>query len=91
MVRPKLIEKSVIMSVRISEFMDQLLGDIAAIESLNTGNLVSKQELVRAALEFVYNDNERLRECFRRSRENHTKRQRKPPKTSSKKKKRIDK
>lgn len=62
------------MSVRIGEYMDQLLGDIAAIETLNTEHLVTKQELVRTALDFVYRDNEKMRECFRRSRHHHARR-----------------
>ncbi len=42
--------------------------DIAALETQFSGRKVSAHELIRAAVRFVYEDNERMRECFRRSR-----------------------
>lgn len=42
--------------------------DIAAIETNVTGRSTSAQDLMRLAIKFVYEDGERLRECFRRSR-----------------------
>lgn len=42
--------------------------DIAAIESNVSGRETSLQDLIRMAVNFVYEDGERLRECFRRAR-----------------------
>lgn len=74
MARPCSLNENMVVSVRIETEMYQLLHDIAALESINSGRKVSFQELIRNALNFVYTDNERLRECFRRSRAHITKR-----------------
>lgn len=68
MARPSLFKESKVFSTRLNPEMLDLLHEIAALESINTGKKVTVQELIRSALDFVYNDNERLRECFRRSR-----------------------
>lgn len=47
---------------------------IAELEANNTGKKVSTQQLIRDAVQYVYGDNERLRECFRRTRESSSKR-----------------
>lgn len=52
----------------IEEDMIAILKDYAELETLTRGRSVSPRELIRDALRFVYFDNERLRECFRRSR-----------------------
>lgn len=54
--------------------MLQLLNDIAALQSINTGRRVSAAELIRNALNYVYTDNEILREAFKKSRSHVTKR-----------------
>lgn len=74
MARPNLLPDNLVTSVRIEKDMDDLLNDIAALETINTGRKVTKQELIRNALSFVYNDHERYRECFRRTRIRVTKR-----------------
>ena len=70
MARPCLFENSIVISTRLDREMYQKLNDISALETINTGKKVHVQELIRNALKFVYEDNERLRECFRRSRNN---------------------
>lgn len=62
------LEENTVISVRIEKKMYQMLKDIAALETLNTGRMVTVNELIRNSLDFTYSDNERLRECFRRSR-----------------------
>lgn len=74
MARPAVLEDNLVVSARIEKEMYQLLHDIAALETINTGRKVTVQELIRDALKYVYSDNERLRECFRRSRAHVTKR-----------------
>jgi len=74
MARPNSLGETVVVSARIKTDMHQMLQDIAALETINTGRPVTVQELIRNALEFVYQDNERLRECFRKSRSHITKR-----------------
>jgi len=74
MARPALLEDSVVVSARIESEMYSKLHDISALETINSGRKVSIQELIRNAIAFVYDDNERLRECFRRSRSHITKR-----------------
>lgn len=76
MVRPILVPNSIVTSVKITEEMDILLSEIASLETHNSGHLVTKQQLIRDALRFVYTDNERMRECFRRSRAVSSKRKR---------------
>jgi hypothetical protein len=68
--RPQCLEENTVVSTRIEVSMYEKLHDIAALESINTGKVVTIQELIRNALRYVYEDNERLRESFRRSRMN---------------------
>jgi hypothetical protein len=63
------LDDAEVLSLRIERSMHLLLKDLAAVETAHTGRLVFVPELIRAALNFVFNDNERLRECFRRARE----------------------
>ena len=74
MARPQLLDDNVVVSARIEKSTYQMLHDIAALETLNTGGKVTVQELIRNALKYVYCDNDRLRECFRRSRSHISKR-----------------
>ena len=68
MARPTALPPNVVISTRIEKDMYQTMHDIAALETLHTGRTVSVQELIRNAIHYVYSDNERLRESFRRSR-----------------------
>lgn len=66
--RPKKFKNSILISARLDFEQHQQLKDIADLESTHTGRQVTMQDLIRNAIKFVYEDNERLRECFRRSR-----------------------
>ncbi len=68
MARPNSLADNTVVSTRIEREMYSMLQDIAALESISTGRVVTVQELIRGALQFVYSDNERMRESFRRSR-----------------------
>lgn len=57
-----------VISTRLEFEFHQQLKDIAALETSVTGKYISVQELIRDALNFVYKDGEKMRECFRRSR-----------------------
>jgi hypothetical protein len=74
MARPQALEDNCVVSTRIEKEIYEMLHDIAALETINTHRKVTVQELIRNALKYVYSDNERLRECFRRSRAHITKR-----------------
>lgn len=74
MARPNSLEDNFVVSVRIEKDMYRMLHDIASLESLNTGRKVTVNELIRNGINYVYSDNERLRESFRRSRSHITKR-----------------
>lgn len=63
-------------SIRIPQDMHDLLQDMAIMESMHTGLQVTVNRLLCMAVEFTYLDNERLRECFRRTREKHQKQRR---------------
>jgi hypothetical protein len=66
--RPKIFKNDVVVSTRIEENEYAKVKELAALESLHTGRVVTAQELIRQAITFVYGDNERLRESFRRAR-----------------------
>lgn len=74
MARPNFLDDNLVVSARIEKEMYHTLHDIAALETISTGRKVTVQELIRGALQFVYSDNERLRESFRRSRSHINKR-----------------
>jgi hypothetical protein len=69
MARHSNFKNSLVVSTRFEEEEYQKVKDIAALETITTGRLVTAQELIRDAVSFVYGDNERLRECFRRTRQ----------------------
>ena len=46
----------------------RLLAEMAALETAAVGKTVHMCELVREAVRLYYADNDRLRECFKRSR-----------------------
>ena len=74
MSRPTVLEENLVVSARIEKSMYQMLHDIASLESINSGRKVTIQELIRNSLKYTYEDNERLRECFKKSRSHITKR-----------------
>jgi hypothetical protein len=74
MSRPTVLEENLVVSARIEKSMYQMLHDIASLESINTGRKVTIQELIRNSLKYTYENNERLRECFKKSRSHITKR-----------------
>ncbi len=74
MARRNFLNDALVVSCKIEKDMLNTLQDLAALESLHTGRTVSVQELIRNALTYVYTDNERLREAFRRSRAHVSKR-----------------
>ncbi len=66
--RKKQLAKSLVISVRFEAQEYQHVMDIANLETIATGKKTSAQQLIRDAISYVYGDNERMRECFRRSR-----------------------
>lgn len=68
MARPILVPDSISISIRLESHMYDVVREIAALETLSTGKIISTNALIRDAIHFVYGDNERLRESFRRSR-----------------------
>jgi hypothetical protein len=62
------VKEAMIVSIRfeMSEYLK--VQEIAALESLVQGKKIFTHDLIREAVKFTYSDNERLRECFRRSR-----------------------
>lgn len=61
-------KKTAIVRLRMEGEEYEMLQDLAALQSSVTGTIVSVQQLIRDAVTFTYEDNERLRFCFRRSR-----------------------
>ena len=74
MVKKKPSKDSYVFSTRLDYEQYHMLKTIAAIESSCLQENVSVQDLIRQAIKFVYEDNERLRECFRRIRSMNIKR-----------------
>lgn len=74
MARRNFLNDALVVSCKIERNMLSMLHDLAALETLHSGRTVSVQELIRNALSYVYTDNERLRESFRKSRSHISKR-----------------
>ena len=72
--RPKRLGDTEVVSVRIEREMYSMLKDIANLESTYSGRNVTALDLIRYACSFCYEDGERLREVFRRTREHINKR-----------------
>lgn len=68
MSRTKKFENSHVVSVRFEHELFEKMRELAALESIATGKQVYMLDLIRDACTFVYEDNERMRESFRRSR-----------------------
>ena len=74
MARPNSLGKTEVISFRIEYEMYEVLKQLAALETINTGVQVSVQELIRNAVKYTYGDNQHLRESFKKSRLHITKR-----------------
>lgn len=70
MARPMALDDNMVVSVRIEKGIYTMLQELASLETLHAGRVVSVNELIRNAINFTYSDNERLRECFRKTRMN---------------------
>ena len=74
MARPTTFKNSLVVSTRFEEDDYRQMQEIAALESSYTGRKITTQDLIRDACRFCYNDGERLREVFRRTRAHINKR-----------------
>lgn len=66
--RRKAIVNSEVHSIRFDPEQFELVRQIAHLHSHAHGKYISCHELIRRAVKMVYEDNEWLRECFRRIR-----------------------
>ncbi len=66
--RKRELQKIMVISIRFEEELYHMIQELASLETLHTGKVVTASQLIREAASYVYTDNERLRECFRRSR-----------------------
>ena len=66
--RKPLFKDHIVHSVKIEKGMMSRLKDLAAAETIIRGKLITVHGLIRDAIDFVYEDNERLREVFRKAR-----------------------
>lgn len=71
--RKSIFSEDVLKNVRFEKQQLETIQEISALQSMYTGRMVSPSELIRDAVSFVFGDNERMRECFRRSRGTTTK------------------
>jgi hypothetical protein len=74
MSKPIVLKDPRVISIILEGEIHDLLKELADLETARTGHHVSVVNLIRCALRFVYTDNERMRECFRRTRAFNTKR-----------------
>lgn len=65
--RPCKILNPVNVNIRMGSAEFGKVQEIAALESAAQKQVISAHELIRRAVDFVYGDNERMRECFRRA------------------------
>ena len=65
--RPCKIANPININIRMSQEEYEKVKEIAALESIAQRQVISTHELIRRAIEFVYGDNERMREAFRRA------------------------
>jgi len=68
MARHKTVLDPIHVTIRIDGKLYRTIQEIAAIESICRRRKHTVAELIRDALDFVYRDNEKMRECFRRCR-----------------------
>ena len=62
------IKNMIVLSIRFDEEVFSKVQEIAELESQVYGKQISAHELIRSAVEWVYGDNERMREAFRLTR-----------------------
>lgn len=74
MTRCKKFDSSKVVSVRFESDEYETYRELALLESLATGRNITTLDLIRDACRFTLQDNERMRECFRRSRSHINKR-----------------
>lgn len=72
--RPSTFKSSLVVSTRMEEELYRQIQEIAALESIYCGRKITALDLIRDACKFCYEDGERLREVFRRTREHINKR-----------------
>ncbi len=60
--------KESIVNIRFDYDSYERIKEIARLETVYSGRVITACELVRQACNFVFEDNERLRESFRRAR-----------------------
>ena len=70
--RKKDSEEMDVISFRLESALKHVIDDIAKLETMATGKPVYSQKLMREALHYVFSDNERMRDCFRRTRVSNT-------------------
>lgn len=68
MPRPKEFVDEVVISIHMERSLLELVQEVASAESSYTGKRVAATQLMRHAVKYVFDDNERMREAFRRSR-----------------------
>lgn len=64
--RPIVVENSTIISIRFDGEELRRLHDIANLERIVTGRNTTAHSLIRDAVWYVFSDNDRMRDCFRR-------------------------
>ena len=63
------MKNSKVVSIRFDEDQYNRVMDIAHLESFQSGKRIYAHDLIRDAVRYVYEDNERMRESFRRTRQ----------------------
>lgn len=74
MARPKTLKNCKIVSIRMEDDMLRLVEDLAHLEKTVTGRHTTGHQLIRMACDYVFKDNDRMREMFRRNRAQSAKR-----------------
>ena len=68
MSRKKLFKDDVVVSCRFESECYRRLKDIAALETIYSGAQISALDLIRYAVDYVYTDNDRLRDAVMKMR-----------------------
>lgn len=68
MTKVSMFEDVVVVSVRFERKLYNLMMTLAAHEAIQQGKTKSVVGMIRDACNYVYNDGELMRDCFRRSR-----------------------
>lgn len=70
--RPKKFAMDKCLKVRLPTDLYEIVMEIAFLENQTATRTVTCSDLIRDAVNFVYRDNERMRECFKRTRYHST-------------------